>query len=233
MHRSRRGQWWRNPTVSACAVVAGLATLSSCSSLHRAHVPPRESVSQEQVPQKSASEGLPPGVHIVDAATVELETQRVAAALGRSRHESIAAPDVGYYLDVLQGRLQQAVGEHVDVRRDGQAVSLEILGRVMSDTDGSRLDSVTQDILTKFGRVLVEYHATVVNVRVLDANAKDIDPVSVAPTAVAVVRRLVQEGAAATHLLLVARDSTRAGKSQPAASTDICIALKIQPIPRA
>jgi len=224
MQPSTPGKWRRNPKVLVCLALGCLVTLSSCSLVHPGNVATKESV-----PQKSASAGLPPGVHIVDAAAVEQESQRMVATLGRGGHESIVASDEGYYLDVLQGRLQQAVGGRVDIRRDGQTISLEILGRMTTDTSGARLDPVTEDILTQFGRVLVEYHATVVTVQVLAASATDAEPSSAAPI---VVRRLVQEGAASMHLLLVAPGPARADKPKSASSTDIRIAFKIQPIPR-
>ncbi len=232
MKRSRRWQWQQKSTVTACALLTSLAALTSCTSLHRENVHANKSVPQESVQKKSVSGELPRGVRIVNAAAVEQEMQREAATLGRSRHESIVASDEGYYLDVLQARLQQAAGEHAEIRRDGQQISLEIRGQITTDTSGPRLDSVTEGILTKLGKVFVEYYATVITVQVLDANAKDADPASVAPTASAVVRRFVQKWAASTHLLLVAPDSARAGKPQSASNADVRIDLRIRPILR-
>jgi hypothetical protein len=252
MKRSRRGEWRRKPAVSACAVSICLATLSSCSFLHR-DVPTQQPAPQESVPQAPPQEPAPqkpaprkppapkpalpkpvpaeaaPEVRVVDAAVVEQETQRLVAMLGGSADESIVASEEGYYLDVLQGRLQQGLGKRAAIRRDGPAISLEIPGGMTTDTSGPRLDSATQDILGRFGKVLVEYHATVVAVRVFDAGVATTVPT---PSALEVVRCLVQAGAASTHLLLVAPGAPRADQPQSASNTDIRIHLRIQPIPR-
>lgn len=92
--------------------------------------------------------------------------------------ESLAPADVGYYMDVLQGRLRQAVGKGVAVGRQGNRIVLDLTSRIAFGPGGIQLGAGDHAIIASLARVLVEYRMTELSVRVraADPATHAIDP---------------------------------------------------------
>lgn len=90
---------------------------------------------------------------------------RIAAAqvLARDPGNALPASEVGYYLDVLQGRLKQVPGKNIAAARRGNLIVL-VLTNVFNE--GNALaNAASISSLSSVARVLVEYRKTTVTVR--------------------------------------------------------------------
>lgn len=83
-----------------------------------------------------------------------------------SKTSVVASNDVGYYLDVLQGRLQQSVDPGVIVSRAGSGIVLDFSRRFGFAASDNQLDEVDRKLLAPLAGVLVEYRPTLVAIRV-------------------------------------------------------------------
>jgi outer membrane protein OmpA-like peptidoglycan-associated protein len=79
--------------------------------------------------------------------------------------ESLAPADVGYYMDVLQGRLKQAMG-NIGIGRQGDRIALDLTGRMTFAPGSTQPSAGNHAILASLSKVLVEYRMTLVSVRV-------------------------------------------------------------------
>jgi outer membrane protein OmpA-like peptidoglycan-associated protein len=85
--------------------------------------------------------------------------------------EGLSSDDVGYYMDVLQAQLTQAVGRDARIERRGSSIVLVLpLG---FDVDSARLDSAGRQSVRRLAEILSEYRLTIVSVQV---SGPDSDP---------------------------------------------------------
>jgi outer membrane protein OmpA-like peptidoglycan-associated protein len=96
----------------------------------------------------------------------ENEKNRIKQKLAKSDGDSLPSSDVGYYMDVLQGRLKQVAGKDVAVTRQGEHITLDLTNRAAFDSDGTHVSAGFRDLLSALANVLVEYRMTLVSVRV-------------------------------------------------------------------
>ncbi|MEO7251313.1 MAG: hypothetical protein ABIW30_01755, partial [Arenimonas sp.] len=87
-----------------------------------------------------------------------------------SSHDALSPAEVGYYMDVLQGRLKQVPGGKLGVARRRNVIALVMPDAF--DAGGARLNRVARAIFLQVSKVLVEYRKTTVTVRVGDDAAK-------------------------------------------------------------
>jgi outer membrane protein OmpA-like peptidoglycan-associated protein len=176
-----------NRSKSLLLIVAAL-TLAACAA-HKAQRPaPKPAPVVHPTPQTAPGPTKHPALPASEKGTVN-------APPAKDRNDLLAAAEVGYYIDVLQGRLQQSLDPGIIVSRDGQSIVLDLSRRLtFADADAAALDDASRDKLAQVARVLTEYHSTVVLVRV---NASDEERASLmlaGQRAQAVVRCLVQSG---------------------------------------
>ena len=74
--------------------------------------------------------------------------------------------EVGYYMDVLQGRLQQQLDPAVVVARDNDSIVLDFSRRLGFSADAAQLDDAGRDVLGPLAKILGEYRAALILVRV-------------------------------------------------------------------
>lgn len=86
-----------------------------------------------------------------------------AQALGRDAATGLPASEVGYYMDVLQGRLKQVSGKNIAEARRGNLIVL-VLSNVF-DEGNALANASSIGSLSSIARVLVEYRKTTVTVR--------------------------------------------------------------------
>lgn len=149
--------------------LAGTAALllAACAAQKASHVKPAAAK-----PPHAASATKAPGT----------KTEKPLAAL--------APGEVGYYLDVLQGRLQQSVDPAVIVGRASNNIVLDFSRRLGFAAGGTELDDADRALLAPLSKVLAEYRMTQVSVRVS------------ADEGTATARNLAQQRASAiTHVL--------------------------------
>jgi outer membrane protein OmpA-like peptidoglycan-associated protein len=119
--------------------------------------------------------------------------------------------DVGYYLDVLQGRLQQSVDPAVIVSRASDSIVLDFSRRVGFTSGAAQLDDANRAVLMPLSKTLAEYRMTLVSIRVSvdddSAGARSLAQ----QRAAAIAHALEESGIVATRIKMsvpegVARD---------------------------
>lgn len=144
-----------------------------------------------------------------------------------SERDSLAASEVGYYMDVLYGRLKQVGrGAAITRQRDGVAVNLQVRGGFQPSN--TQVAPSLRDALAPFAKALVEYRKTLVSVRVRGSQAGSaIDD----QREQAVAQVLMNDGIAGKRIL-VAGNAQGGMPSKSAANETIRIELLIEPVVR-
>jgi outer membrane protein OmpA-like peptidoglycan-associated protein len=120
----------------------------------------------------------------------------------KSPVEALAPAEVGYYMDVLQGRLKQAGGKGLVVERGGDRINVALL-HVEFEADSDQLNAAVRDGLTPVARVLAEFRMIQVSI-LLHTTATSDDAGQDARRAQAVLQYLTTAGVAARRILVPA-----------------------------
>jgi outer membrane protein OmpA-like peptidoglycan-associated protein len=143
-------------SLHACLIVLVVAILSltACSS------PPKRAPIASK-PAQAISHV--PGTVVLDPLNQERDKKRIKQALASGR-DSLASTEVGYYMDVLQGRLKQLADKRMAVTRVDDRIILALSLRFESGS--TRIDSGIAEILSPLSSALVEYRKTLVSVHI-------------------------------------------------------------------
>lgn len=140
--------------------------------------------------------------------------------------DALAPGEVSYYLDVLQGRLQQSVDPGVIVSRTGSGIALDFSRRVGFAAAGAHPDDADRALLAPLSKVLAEYRMTRVWVRVsADGDASAASALA-QQRASAIARVLEESGIAAARI----RASAAAVMARDG---DAHVEVELEPIVRA
>ena len=160
----------RRPCRAAAPVAVALAllTLAGCASSPRHPAPPPEPppvvrpAPSVQHPTPKPPVATPPPA----ARNFGQEKARRKLELGDEENNSVGAGEVGYYLDVLVGRLRQRLGTDTSVVRQGQRIVVQLPGSAAFPVGGMALTPVLRGKLAALSQVLVEYRRVLVAVYV-------------------------------------------------------------------
>jgi outer membrane protein OmpA-like peptidoglycan-associated protein len=83
-----------------------------------------------------------------------------------SAHEMLAASDVGYYMDVLQGRLTQLLGSEARIERRGEDIVVTIAYATGFELGKAKLSSAGRAQLKPLAATLTTFHSTLLSIRV-------------------------------------------------------------------
>jgi len=122
-------------------------------------------------------------------------------SLAHKPGDSLAPGEVGYYMDVLHGRLRQIGNSQFGLAHEGSRIVVTLIG---SSSDGTRIDPSLQNQLTTLAKVLSEYRKTRVSVQ---AEAGG-DSGESRRCALMAARRLNSGGVAAQHIAVIGVDTT-------------------------
>jgi len=141
--------------------------------------------------------------HPVSAPQVQPRVTPAPAPAPANSGESLASADVGYYMDVLQGRLKQVMGS-IGVGRQGNRIVLDLTSRMTFSPGSTQLGASDHTILASVSKVLVEYRMTLVSVRVraADAAAHAIDASLSEQRAQAIANDLAESGVAPGRIVI-------------------------------
>jgi outer membrane protein OmpA-like peptidoglycan-associated protein len=177
----------------------------------------------DAAPVPARPEADPPAVAAAPAAPISvIDPQRFAA--GRERHRQQlalaerappAGDDAGYYLDVLQARLQQFGSVGIGVQRLGERIVLRMPGPLGFEVGSAQLAAGIREPLATIAAVLVDYRLTLVAVHGHsdDSGPEELNRRISEQRAMAVARALVDGGVEAKRVLVVGH-----GPAQPLAS---------------
>jgi outer membrane protein OmpA-like peptidoglycan-associated protein len=114
--------------------------------------------------------------------------------------DAIAAEDVGYYLDVLQGRLRQESSGKLTPQRQGNRIVLDISRDVAFAPRGADVDAGYPERLAPLAKVLAEYKSTTISVQVREEAGDTAKPTLADQRSHAVMKCLIQAGVPATRV---------------------------------
>jgi len=156
--------------------LAMLAALAGCATI-KEHLPRRsppekprttvvtpapKPVARPTPPAEPASEFL-----VIAPGTYDRDRAVVRQALAKSHAgDALAAADVGYYLDILQGRLRQVVGSQGRVTRRGKGLALDLSSSVRFVPGEAPLGPGSAASLAPLAKLLGDYRSLLVAVRV-------------------------------------------------------------------
>jgi len=176
------------------------------------------------------------GVAVLNPGSYEQDKLRIKAALANNERDSLAPSEVGYYLDVLQGRLKQVAGQGMSVARQGDRIVLAVSIRAGFESGGSKVSPALREILMPLSKALLEYRKTFVSVRIRpeDAGTPTSNPRLAEQRALAVARWLVDSGITGKRVAIVGTDvrtdQTAVIKAGP--ENPVSIELQIEPVVR-
>jgi len=138
--------------------------------------------------------------------------QKNHAGTDADKHAGLPARDVGYYLDVLHGRLQQRLDPAVIIGRERDSIVLDLSRRLGFARDDAQLDDADRALLLPLAQVLDEYRAALVSVRVSADDDAVVARRLAQQRANGIMRLLTDSGIAAERVVaLVPNAAARAG----------------------
>ena len=137
---------------SLLALTAALVLFTACASQKPQHADGAAPVKTSRVPVKT---------HAKPA-----RQDNGAANAGVPNKQGVAAGEVGYFLDVLQGRLRQTLNPMEIIGRDRDSIVLDFSQRIVFAADETQLDDAGRASLLSLAKVLLEYRSALVSVRV-------------------------------------------------------------------
>jgi outer membrane protein OmpA-like peptidoglycan-associated protein len=206
----------------ALGFAAAVLALSACGRLFVRAPPPAA---------KSVPAPTPPRVAVLAPGDTGAETERIKRILAQHRGDALTHADVGYYMDVLVGRLEQAVGGGIVILRQDDRRLIGLRLRVGFEPGSVRVESRLGALLKRLAGVLVEYRKTLIEVRmcITGSSAGGVDSRLARQRAIAVARRLTDAGVAAKRIVVVPFKSQTAHVVDPDCRR---VDLRLEPIIR-
>jgi outer membrane protein OmpA-like peptidoglycan-associated protein len=124
--------------------------------------------------------------------------------------EGIEPAQVGYYFDVLQGRLQQQAGPDIAISRRSEAITLDLTRRLHFANDDAQLSPADCAGLAPLASVFVEYRMTRVIIEVSAGESGDAAGKAARSHAQSIAKCLGNAGVAAKRIEVRDAAETRA-----------------------
>ena len=169
---------------------------------------------------------------MLDPRSYEQDKNRIKLALAKNSRNSLASSEVGYYMDVLQGRLKQVAGKSIGVGRQGDRIVLDLSGRLAFESGSAQITPDIREILTPLSNVLVEYRKTLVSVQVRadDSDAQAINPPLAEQRALAVAHYLAEAGVAGKRIVIAESGLNRPSAANVSPENRTHTELQLEPI---
>jgi outer membrane protein OmpA-like peptidoglycan-associated protein len=233
VQRSRNdGNWFKARRIFGSNLFASimvLLLLVACTAQH-----PRPPL--RKPPPRSPDSVVAPaaGIAVLNPGSYEQDKARIKAMLANNDGDSLASTEVGYYLDVLQGRLKQVAGQSLGVARRGDRIVLTWSIRDGFEPAGSKISPGMREALKPLSKALVEYRKTFVSIQIRpeDAGTPTSNARLAEQRASAVAHGLAENGVAGKRIVIVGSgartDQAAAVKAGP--ESPVRIELQIEPL---
>jgi len=107
-----------------------------------------------------------PSVRGHGSGNTERSEAEVKRDLAKNERNTLSVSEAGYYLDVLQARLVQALGADVKLSRTPDRIGIDLAHRVPFESRGPWISEASCRLLQPLASALVEYRKTAVVVKV-------------------------------------------------------------------
>ena len=150
--------------------------------------------------------------------------------LAKNPDAVLAQTDIGYYMDVLQGRLKQIATKNLVINRRGDHIVLEF-SDVDFDARSVQINAATRDTLAPVVNVLNEYRKTLVSITLRTEDAETPPkPGLNAKRAQAVAHYLATSGIVARRIVVVGSSGESAPVGDAAVDSHSFLELELDPI---
>lgn len=226
----RRPKDCRVRILRTCSLLVGVLVLGGCatSGTHPSVVQPLPPPTTEIPATPVAAVAVPnPHKH-------EQKKKDVTAAVAENSPDALPPSDVGYYMDVMQGRLKQVADKHIGIRRQGDRIVLDLSFQLGFESGSAQVGPGVSEILTPLSQVLVEYRKTQVSVQAFanESGSDAITPRLAEQRALAVVRYLTAQGVASKRIVIAAAGEGHVPVPDVNPENRTHVELQIQPIMR-
>ena len=228
----------RGADLLACALL--VLALSACATKPKKVAPP---VIEEAPPTRPVTPPPrptpPPKPPVVEAPpparNFGQEKARRKLELAADERNSVGAGDMGYYLDVLLGRLKQRLGSDTGIARHGQHLVVVLPASAGFPIGGSTLTPALRAKLAPLSQVLLEYRRVLVSVYVhSDASVVGAsNPRLAEQRAQVIAAYLGGAGLDPRRILLAPAGPTRPAANRPGDGGRSRIEIQLEPIVRA
>lgn len=150
--------------------VAAALALAACSGPRTHPSTTRPVIQLPRTVAASPAHAPKPAAVAAPARRVEPEKSSPPPLPAYSSRDALSPAEVGYYMDVLQGRLKQVPGGKLGIARRRNVIALVLPDAF--DADSARLNANAHAVFVQLARVLVEYRKTTVTVRVSGDDSK-------------------------------------------------------------
>lgn len=241
MRRSEFGPVAIISTAIACALA--LAACSKPVARPAAPVPVAAATLSLPAPIPSAKPAQAPAVApskgpiVLGGRGFEEGKRKIKATLAKDPAAALPPQDVGYYIDVLQGRLKQIAGTQVGmvVGRQDNDVILDVSARLDFAAGSARITPGIREMLGPIVKVLAEYRMLLVAVTASPDDAGDAAPDMrlVEQRGLAIARHLAGAGIAASRIVVAGSSAARPPEAGTLPETRTHLEIHLEPIVRA
>src|SRR5262249_42934727 len=149
-----------------------------------------------------------------------VEKARVKLTMAKAGGDAVITAELGYYLDVLLGRLKQVAARGVGITRREDRIVLNVAG-TFALAANPQPDADLQDALNPICKVLVEYRATLVSIHVRNDAPADAatDSELAEHRALAVGHYFAKAGVSPKRILIVGSTNHAAVSNETAESS--------------
>ncbi len=219
-------------------IVVAISLLAACAELpKRAPAPKTIIVNPKPTPSAPASTPAPTvisGVVLVAPANHEQEKNKIKLLLSKTSRDSLPASEVGYYMDVLQGRVKQKIGKNpgIGIARSNDRLVIVMRGSSGFEAGNAQISPGIRQFLAPLSKVLVEYRMTLVSIRIRSDNSDSNNLQLTEQRSQAVARFLMDAGVSKKRMVVVGAGKNGVAPANPASVNNARIELQLEPIVR-
>ena len=162
--------------------------------------------------------------------------RRIKTALAKDPAAALPPDEVGYYIDVLHGRLKQIAGTQpgMVVGRQDNDVILDLSSRLDFDAGSARITPGIREMLAPIVKVLAEYRMLLVSVNASPSDAGEGTPDIrlVEQRGLTVARYLAGAGVAASRIVVAGSSAARPPEASALPETRTHLEIHLEPIVR-
>ena len=222
-------------------IALAMALLAACAELPKRAPLPKTIIVNPKPPASAPVLAPAPstvpisGVVLVAPANHEQEKNKIKLLLSKSSRDSLPVSEVGYYMDVLQGRVKQKIGktQGVGMARSDDRIVIVMRGSSGFETGDAQISPGIRQFLAPLSKVLVEYRMTLVSIRIRADNSGLNNPQLTEQRSQAVARYLMEAGVSKKRMVVVSVGKRGAAPANPTSVNHARIELQLEPIVRA
>jgi outer membrane protein OmpA-like peptidoglycan-associated protein len=228
----------RRRALALAAGVFALFALAGCATKPKRPEPPAEPAPVVHPTPPPVQRPAPPKPPVVvpppPARNFGQEKARRKLELANEEGSSVGAGEVGYYLDVLLGRLKQRLGPDTSVVRQGQRIVVQLPASAAFPVGGTALTPALRSKLAALSQALIEYRRVLVSVYV----RSDASVIGASNPRLAEQRAKVLAayfggaGIDPRRVLLAPSAAPRPGAARPGAAGRSRIEVELEPVVR-